>query len=123
MTVREFYDVIGGDHAEAVGRLMTEGLVTKFVLKFRDDPNFAALKEAVAKEQWEEAFGFAHTLKGVALNLAFARLSRAAVELTDALRPQNRESFDPLTGKALFDRVAEEYAAVCAAIGDLSAEG
>ena len=116
MTEKEFYDRIGGDYSDALNRLMRDSLIRKFVLKFRDDPNFAELKAALAGQRWDEAFSAAHTLKGVALNLAFARLSAAMVALTDSLRPQNRDALEPAAVETLFAAAEQEYEAVLAAI-------
>ncbi len=121
MTEREFYDAIGGNYAEARDRLMQDALIRRFVRKFPDDPNFALLGAAVADGRWDEAFAAAHTLKGVALNLAFARLSHAATALTDALRPQNRDALDAAQIAVLFRAVQADYATVCAAIAALDA--
>lgn len=109
---KEFYEMIGGDYTDAQSRLMRDSLIRKFVLKFPDDKNFAALKEAVSDERWDDAFAFAHTLKGVALNLAFARLSAALITLNDMLRPQNRDALDAISVKACLGIVEKEYAAV-----------
>ena len=109
---KEFYEKIGGDYSDALSRLMRDSLIRKFVLKFPDDENFAALKEAVGEERWDDAFAYAHTLKGVSLNLAFARLSAELVTLNDLLRPQNRELLTPQAVRESFRAVEKEYAAV-----------
>ena len=119
MTVQEFYTAIGGDYAEAKSRLMTDGLIQKFVSKFPTDPNFALLETALAADDLDAAFAAAHTLKGVCLNLAFARLASAAVTLTDALREQNRASFKKETASTLFSAVKTEYETVVRAIEQL----
>ena len=109
---KEFYEKIGGDYSDAQSRLMRDSLVRKFVLKFPGDKNFAALKEAVGDERWDDAFAYAHTLKGVSLNLAFARLSAELVTLSDLLRPQNREKLIAQSVRESFRTVEKEYAAV-----------
>ena len=119
MTEKEFYEQIGGDYEEAKGRLMSDTLIHRFVLKFKADPNFDALRCAVAEQRWDDAFACAHTLKGVALNLAFARLSASMIALTDALREQNRSALTPEGIGALFAAAEQDYAAVCAAIDAL----
>lgn len=109
MTVKELYDEIGGNYGNALSRLMNDRLIGKFVLKFLQDGSFAKLSEAVDKEDWTEAFHEAHTVKGVALNLAFDRLGESASKLTDALRPENVGSVDAAAIKALYDTVASDY--------------
>ena len=120
MTEREFYESIGGSYEEAAGRLMRDSFIRKFVCRFPEDPSFSALETAVAAQAWDDAFAAAHTLKGVVMNLAFTRLSAAAVAVTDALRPQNRESLTPERIAELFAEVKKEYETVLAAIGELT---
>lgn len=107
--MKAFYDSIGGSYAEAVGRMMRDSLVRKFVLKFRNDPSFAALSAALEGKDWDGAFSAAHTLKGVAMNLAFTRLSASASALTDALRPQNRPALDEGELRKLYAAVERDY--------------
>ena len=43
MTLKECYAALNGDYEEAMGRLRSERLVQKFVLKFLDDGSFDLL--------------------------------------------------------------------------------
>lgn len=104
MTLSECYAALGGDCAEALGRLRSESLVQKFVLKFPGDPSFRLLEDSLAAENWPEAFRGAHTLKGVCQNLSFTALYRSSAALCDALRGGG-----PLTDPALAVRVEEDY--------------
>lgn len=112
MSIKDFYEMIGGSYTTALSRLMRDSLIEKFVLKFADDKTFGQLREAAEAENWDAAFAPAHTLKGVALNLAFENLGASANALTDALRPQNVDSRDPAALKAMFARVSEDYETV-----------
>ena len=107
MNVKEFYEAIGGSYDTAVGRLMRDSMIEKFVNKFPKDPSFAALEQAVGAEDWEAAFSAAHTLKGVSLNLAFQTLGQQASELTEMLRPPR--SGEPAAIKAQFAVVSDAY--------------
>ena len=71
MTVKECYEQMGSDYEGVLGRLGSEAIVKRFALKFLQDPSFAQLKESLAKNDGEEAFRAAHTLKGICLNLSF----------------------------------------------------
>ena len=86
MTLQEFYPMVGGDYAATLGRLPSEALVKKFLLKYPADPSYAQLEAALAAQDWETAFRAAHTLKGVAQNLGFDRLYTAVFALTEQLR-------------------------------------
>lgn len=112
MAEKAFYDRIGGSYDEAKARLMSDAFIKRFVLKFRDDKSFSDMREAIKREDWEGAFPFAHTLKGVALNLSLKKLSGAAVTLTDALRPENRGALDKDKINEYLKSVEAEYEAV-----------
>ncbi len=113
MTLQECYAALGGNYAEVLGRLRSERLVQKFVLRFPDDGSMALLESSLAGGDAEEAFRAAHTLKGTCQNLGFTRLGQSSHDLTEALRPRVLTAPDvaPLT-----DRVRADYAAVIAAI-------
>lgn len=86
MQLNDFYAAVGGDHREVLERLPSEELVRRFLRRFPDDPSYAALKAALAADEWENAFRAAHTLKGTAANLGLGALTSAASALTEALR-------------------------------------
>ena len=86
MTVKECYEQMGSDYEGVLERLGSEAIVKRFALKFLQDPSFAQLKESLAKNDGEEAFRAAHTLKGVCLNLGFDELFEVSAELTEKLR-------------------------------------
>ena len=72
MNLEEFYAQIGGDYADTLQRLCNENMVKKFVKMYQDDPTCADLHNAALQQDWEAAFRGAHTLKGVAQNLALS---------------------------------------------------
>ena len=107
MNVKEFYDAIGGSYETALGRLSRDSMIEKFVNKYPKDPTFAELKQAVEGQDWAAAFSAAHTLKGVALNLAFQTLGSEASELTEMLRPPR--PVEPAAVTAQFAVVSDAY--------------
>lgn len=111
MTLKECYDALGGDYEEAIGRLRSERLVQKFVLKFLNDGSYDLLNSSFEKEDWGEAFRAAHTIKGVAQNLSFTALYQSASALSEALRG----GFTP-EAPALAARLDADYAKTVAAI-------
>ena len=111
MNLEEFYAQIGGDYTDTLQRLCNENMVKKFVKKYQDDPTCADLHNAVLQQDWEAAFRGAHTLKGVAQNLGFDSLYRAAADLTEHLRGGK-----PLTEQPLMDAVLIEHERVMTAI-------
>lgn len=86
MNLEKLYKEIHGDYAEAKARLMNDRLVEKFVLKFLSDPSMQQLRDAIASGEHDVAFRAVHTLKGVAANLSFTELWKAASALTEQLR-------------------------------------
>lgn len=94
MSLKECYDKMGADYEDVLSRLRSEVLVRKFALKFLDDDSYANLKAAMESGNAPEAFRGAHTLKGVAQNLGFGPLYKAAAEVTESLRPSETSSGD-----------------------------
>ena len=111
MTLKEVYAQIGGNYEDTLHRLPSEALVHRFVLKYPADPSVAQLRDSVSAADWETAFRAAHTLKGVAQNLGFDSLYRAAADLTEHLRGGK-----PLTEQPLMDAVLIEHERVMTAI-------
>ena len=104
MNLRECYETIGGDYDEVLGRLCSERLVQKFVLKF-------LLWDSMESGDRETAFRAAHTIKGICQNLAFTRLYESDHQLTEALRAGEMEQ-----ASVLIEKVKEDYEHTVAAI-------
>ena len=111
MTLQECYAAREGDYQGVLGRLTSERMVQKFVLKFLNDGSYDLLLRSMAEENWQEAFRAAHTIKGVCQNLDFTRLYRSSSQLSEALR----NGFTP-EAPALAEQVKEDYARTTAAI-------
>lgn len=111
MTLQECYAALGGNYDDAISRLRSERLVTKFVVKFLDDDSCALLLRSMDAENYEEAFRAAHTIKGVCQNLDFTRLYRSSNQLSEALR----NGFTP-EAPALVEQVKSDYAQTISAI-------
>ena len=117
MTLKDCYAALGGDHADAIARLRSEGLVQKFVLKFLEDKSYDLLCTSLEAGDVQEAFRAAHTIKGTCQNLSFTQLADSASAMTEALRGGDLEG-----GKALFDKVRGDYERAVAAIRAFQAE-
>lgn len=114
MDLRECYEELGGSYAEAVGRMLSDSLIRKFLHRFPEDGTFETLKRGFYAHNDAEAFEAAHTLKGVTLNLGLGDLARSSSALTEALRGGRKEGAE----KAMQD-VERDYAAAVAVIGRL----
>ena len=104
MTIQECYKKMGADYEDVLKRLYSEGMIRKFARMFLDDDSYPKLEDALKKENVEEAFRAAHTLKGVCQNLGFTNLYQPTYELTEVLRVGTLEG-----SKEWFDRVTEQY--------------
>jgi len=91
MNVKECYELMNSSYEDAKGRLMNDKLIERFMLKFPKDDSMPNLRAALLAQDYNEAFRWAHTLKGVAGNLAFTSLAKSASALTEALRAEKKE--------------------------------
>ena len=96
MTLEACYAAMGGDYAGVTGRLHSERLVQKFVLKFLSDSSYKLLESSLAAQDYAEAFRAAHTIKGVCQNLSIDRLGDSVSRLTEALRGGWSDAAAPL---------------------------
>ena len=117
MTLKECYDRMNGSYEDAKLRLMMDSMVERFMLKFLEDDTMANLRAAVTEKNIPDSFRAAHTLKGVAANLAFTELQAKASALTEQLRPQTAQA-DVL----LLADVEKAYARVVDTINAYKAE-
>lgn len=106
MTIQEFYESVGGNYSEVVGRFQMDVLVMKFLHIFPKDNSMATLSAAVDAQDAVEAFHAAHTLKGVALNLGLGNLAAASSDLTEALRGA---AAMPENAAAMYQAVQDAY--------------
>ena len=104
MTVKECYEQMGSDYESVLGRMGSEAMIKRFALKFLQDPSFNNLKENLEKNDGEEAFRAAHTLKGVCLNLGFDELYEVSAEITEKLRGKETAGSEDM-----FQKVEEKY--------------
>lgn len=114
MTLQECYAALGGNYEEVLGRLRTERLIQKFVLKFLDDGSYELLCRSMEDGDMQEAFRASHTIKGMCQNLSFTALGDASAALTEALRGGDMTAAG---AQPLFDRVQAEYLRTAEAIG------
>ena len=98
MTVKEFYERIGGGYDQAMSQMRKEERVAKYLRMFLRDESFSMLKSAMESDDMQQAFAGAHTLKGVSANLALSHLNSLVSALTEDLRggrdiPHAREAY------------------------------
>lgn len=104
MTIKEFYEVIGGDYEDIVHRMMGEARVKKYIKKFPENTTYSKLYENMKIKDYENAFLEVHNLKGMSMNIGVAELTEVCSELTEALRDGPKGDVD-----GLFEAVKETY--------------
>lgn len=105
----------GVDVDGALERFMNNtAMYERFLKKFVNDPNYEALKSAVAGNDCEKAFTAAHTLKGVCSNLSLIPLYEVVAKQTEHFRAGN---FDD--GAAMMPQVDAAYDKMLALIGQI----
>lgn len=75
-----------------------------------DDEAFGKLKEALENKQTEEAFHYAHTLKGVIANMGLTPLYNIVVRIVEPLRAGSIENLMPIYEELMTER--EKYKAL-----------
>lgn len=86
MDLQNFYKAIGVNYNTVLRRLRREDLIEKYLKLFLKDQTFVLLAEAKENGDYQQLFGAAHTIKGLALNLELSPLADAASSLTEYLR-------------------------------------
>ena len=104
MTIKEFYEVVGGDYEETVTRMMGEARVRKYIGRFAENTTFIKLEENMKNGDYENAFLEAHNLKGMSMNIGVTELAEVSSELTEALRNGPKGDVN-----GLFEAVKEKY--------------
>lgn len=110
MTLQELYDRIGGDYAEAIGRLRMEKLINRFIVRFLDDTSCTELVSAWKNGDERATFQAAHSAKGVCANLSLTKLASLASDITEALREGNEDLRAQTDVDALVDELEAAYA-------------
>ena len=114
MTVKECYEMMGGDYEGVFSRLRKDERIEKFALKFLDDGSYQLLCDSLAAGNYDEAFRASHTIKGVCQNLGFDKLHVSADALTEKSRAKDTDGLE-----AYIDCLKEDYAVTIQAIQGL----
>lgn len=113
MTIKEFYERIGGNYEEVMGRLLTEARVDKYLKKFPQSQDYADMCSAIESADWPLAFRASHNIKGMSLNLALTGLAKSSSALCEYFRngaPASDFSADYAACKADFEHTVAAIA-------------
>lgn len=106
MDLKEFYQGVGGDFENVLGRFGgMEAMVKRFLGKFAQDGSYQKLLDAVEQKDAKAIEAAAHTLKGVCSNLGISRLQ----ELTEKIMFHVREGKPVDEVPAMLEPVKKEY--------------
>ncbi|MBQ9467776.1 MAG: Hpt domain-containing protein [Clostridia bacterium] len=87
MTLKELYDLIGGDYDRAIGTLRIEKLMDKHIRKFPAGGVAEAVIAAGETMDPTQLFESAHAMKGVCGNLGLTALASLASDIAEEYRP------------------------------------
>ncbi|MBQ9327142.1 MAG: Hpt domain-containing protein [Solobacterium sp.] len=116
MTIQELYETIGGDYESAKRTLMMDAMISRFIVKFPDDPSFEKLMSASDSLDPTILFEGAHAMKGVCGNLGLISLSTLASKITEEFRPGNTRSLSDEEVKQILNTISEQYTTAVQAI-------
>lgn len=85
---------------------------------FLEDGTMSELKQALAAENWDDAFTAAHAIKGLAGNMGFVPLFHAAAELVVNIRAGRRRDIGPS-----YLELERCYRQICTAIKENCPDG
>ena len=104
MTVKEFYDSIGGDYDTVFSQLLKDERIAKFAKRFVEDPTYSQLIVSLNNKDYDTAFRMAHTLKGVAALLDkkdHSTVLHGYNKITEEIKkdPEFRETIEAIKNK------------------------
>ncbi|MBQ7623860.1 MAG: Hpt domain-containing protein [Clostridia bacterium] len=109
MTLKELYDLIGGDYDQALRVLRVEKLLDKHIRKLTQGGVIEKLLEAGEGMDATALFEAAHAAKGVFGNLGLPLLAGAASEIAEEYRPGNPRKFSDGEVKEKLAKIKEIY--------------
>ena len=109
MTIKELYEVIGGNYDQAVRVMKSERLIDKYVRKLKNSRLDEMLVEAGLTMDATRLFESAHAMKGVCSNLGLDALAKAADEITEEFRPGNARKLSDDAVRQLLQDVTRRY--------------
>ena len=86
MTDKAYYEK-GFDIVSARERFFGKReMCERYVIRFLEDPNYEEMIKAIREKDTQQAFHYAHTLKGVCANLSLWRMQDAVSGVVEGLR-------------------------------------
>lgn len=115
MNIKDVYTELGEDTERVLARFGGNvSLLERFVRKFVEDPTYGNLMMSLKDKDYPEIERGAHTLKGVAANLGFDKLSEKAAAVVRAVREEKTDTIPELS-----ETMSAEYKNVMECIAGL----
>ena len=109
MTLQELYSVIEGNYDQAVRIMRMDKMISRYLLKLKDNPAHGQLMAAGEAMDPTQLFEAAHALKGVCANLGLIALSEAASEIAEEFRPGSPRKHSDAEVKAMLEKADALY--------------
>ena len=94
MNVKEFYNSIGGNYQSALAIMMNDMFIERMLDKFFANNVYNDIVSSYEKKDFQAVFAGAHSLKGVAGNLALTPLYEISATITEATRSLQEVNID-----------------------------
>lgn len=114
MSLKEFYEKVGGSYESMMGRVFKEERAIKYLKMFKSDESMSQLHDGLKKKDYQLAFTGIHTLKGITANLSLDEFYTKCCELTEILR-----HYDGADYSEALKNVDEKYKEIIEAIDSL----
>ena len=111
MNVKQFYIDIKGSYDNALAIMMNDALIARMISKFMNSGTIEQMVSLYENKDYRALFAAAHSLKGVAGNLAFTSLYDIACVITEATRNSDDANLDKEIAdlKAIYSLLKEKY--------------
>ena len=111
MNVKQFYIDTGGSYNDALAIMMNDILIAKMLGKFVSGGSCLQMIELYEQQDYRSLFAAAHSLKGVAGNLALTPLYNLASFITEATRNDDGANLDKEINelKNIYELIKEKY--------------
>ena len=111
MNVKQFYIDIGGNYNDALAIMMNDVLIARMLTKFINGNSCEEMVSLYEKRDYRALFAAAHSLNGVAGNLALTPLFELASFITEATRHSDDVTLDKeiLNLKEKYELIKSKY--------------
>lgn len=105
MSVKELYEIIGGDYNDVLSRLPNDAFIIRFLKKYSATDEFNKMIEAYESKNYPALFEVSHTLKGMSANMSLTRIYKNVSEICESVRNGNPIiDLEPLINQAKEDQ-------------------